>query len=271
MEYTDEQLASLAKERPKNESGKRFVLSQNETLRSRLDIVKQEVEKLKEKYPEVLSLCLFGSMVKGTAHEGSDIDGELFIDTSVIAEREGVSERELIEEIPGRDRLYLTQEVAKKYILELREAIKASAGLEDEDVHHIRSMPISEQIIDREIERMVDYYRALDKYENDIEKWYGSQPLNRGDIDAELERLKSRPGRPQFISPELCEMFYLDVGGGIKKYRKMFVAKLLQLGVEGERLWQETIKGTEMMENNLSTDENKRYPRTLAEAVEVYG
>ena len=65
-------------------------------------------------------------------------------------------------------------------------------------------------------------------------------------------------------------MFHLDVGGGIRKYRKAFIDELAKLGPEGERLWEETIRSTEMMENNLSLDESRHYPRTLSEAVEVY-
>ncbi len=65
-------------------------------------------------------------------------------------------------------------------------------------------------------------------------------------------------------------MFYLDVGGGIRKYRKLFIEKLSKLGIDGEKIWADTIMGTEMMENNLSLDETKRYPRTLAEAIKLY-
>jgi len=74
-----ERQASLRKERPDNKSDKRFLLSREQFSKDRIEALREEIDAMKSKYPEVLSLCLFGSMVKGTAHEESDIDGYLLL------------------------------------------------------------------------------------------------------------------------------------------------------------------------------------------------
>ena len=275
-----ERLESLSKERARNESDKRFVLSKEAFSVQRLDAVKQEVDRLKEKYPEVLSLCLFGSMVKGTAHEGSDIDGELFIDTSIIARQEGVSEDQILDSTPNRNRGYLTEEVAKKYLLELRAAIKEKTGLTDEGVKHIRSMPISEKVINDRIASAQLYYEKRKHIANErgaytqkLLDWQRNKPPRGSSIDLMLENEKNKPSYPKlpdFVSTGLGPLFHLDVGGGIRTYRKLFIDKLVARGEVGEQIWADTISSTIDMENNFSNVPDKRYPRTLKEAQEVY-
>ncbi len=269
-QYTPEELESLAKDRPKNETEKRFVLSPEEFSRERLQAVKDEIAEMQAKYPEVLSLCMFGSMVKGTAHEGSDIDAYLYIDSELAAQREGIPEEEILEHYPDDNQTYLTKEVAKKYILEFREGLKEKAGLEDEAVEHVRSRPISEKVIYDEIESLLDYYKRKEEFEANTEKWFDSEPPKGSDIEALVAYQKAKPERPEHMSPSLGSMFHLDAGGGIRKYRKVFVQKLSQMGAEGERIWTDTIMGTEMLENNLSLDDTKRYPRLLKDAMKAY-
>jgi predicted nucleotidyltransferase len=268
--YTSDQIESLNKQRPKNESEKRFVLSTEEFSRERLNAVKNEVVEMQQKYPEVLSLCMYGSMVKGTAHEGSDIDGYLFIDSELASERAGLSEEEILEKYSYDNQMYLTKDVAEKYSTEFREGLKQKVNLKDEDVEHIRSRPISKKVIDDEIETLLRYYRELEKHEVDMEKWFDSEPQRGSNIDDLLAYQKSKPKRPEYVAPSLGPMFHLDVGNGIKKYRKLFIEKLNQLGIEGEKIWEDTIRGTEMLENNLSLDEDKHYPRSLKDATKIY-
>ncbi len=269
-EYTAEELESLAKDRPKNETEKRFVLSPEEFSKERLRAVKDEMAEMQAKYSEVLSLCMFGSMVKGTAHEGSDIDAYLYIDSELAAQREGIPEENILEHYSGDNQTHLTKDVAKKYALEFRGGLKEKAGLEDEAVEHIRSMPISEKVINDEIESLLDYYKRKEEFEADTEKWFDSEPPRGSDIEALLAYQKAKPERPEHMSPSLGSMFHLDAGGGIRKYRKLFVEKLSQMGTEGEKIWTDTIMGTEMLENNLSLDDTKRYPRLLKDAVKLY-
>ncbi len=272
--YTPEQLESLTKERPKNETNKRFVLSKETFAQERMQAVREAVDEIKEKHDEVLSFCMFGSMTKGTAHVGSDIDGYLFIDSERIAQKDGVPEDQVLRAIEGQspNMTYLTEEVAKKYILEFRDSIKNKSDLKDKDVGHVRTRPISEKVIDKEISSFLTYFKDLDVYKEASTLWFKNYPTRgTSSVDELIAREKAKPHFPEKVSSSLSLMFHLDIGGGIKKYRKLFIKKLQELGPEGERIWTDTITSTEMMENNLSTDKTKRYPRTLAEAVEVYG
>jgi hypothetical protein len=46
---------------------KRFVLTRLEFAQERMQGIKEVVSKLQKKHPEILSFCMFGSMVKGAA------------------------------------------------------------------------------------------------------------------------------------------------------------------------------------------------------------
>lgn len=63
---------------------KRFKLSGEPFAKERLAKVKTTVDVLKREHPEILSFCLFGSMVKGKAKPESDIDGYLFVDADSV-------------------------------------------------------------------------------------------------------------------------------------------------------------------------------------------
>ena len=269
-EYTPEQLASLQKDRPKNETDKRFVLSKEEFLTNRLHALKGETGEMQDKYDEVLSVCLFGSMVKGTAHQGSDIDGYLFVDSGVIAQKEGVDESEILESKKTTDGMFLSKPLADKYISEFRNSLKEKTDLDDEGVEGIKILPMSERVIDEEIEVLLKYFRDKENYDIEYDNWLDAEPKHGSDVKELLEYQKSKPKRPEFVTGNLSHIFHLDVGGGIRKYRKFLIDKLKGLGEDGEKIWAGTIQGTEMLENNLSTDDSKRYPRTLDEAVKVY-
>lgn len=62
----------------------RFLLSNNPELQKRLKKLQEAVAELKKDFPEIVSLNLFGSMVKGYANETSDIDGYLMVDGTLI-------------------------------------------------------------------------------------------------------------------------------------------------------------------------------------------
>jgi len=275
-ELSSKELESLSKARPENETSKRFVLSKEDFSKERLTAIKTVVEEIKEKYPEILSLCMFGSMVKGTAHEGSDIDAYLYIDSEKASERRGVTEEQIHVTSDRVGEVYLKKEVAELYILEFRNRLKEMADLEDVDVEHIRSRPISEKIINDEIKSLTDYFNDKEKVEtycDRLDEWEKKKPETGVAIDVLVKHYESRPEMPssqRFVMPNLGPMFHLEVGGDIRKYRKMFLEKLLELGPLGEKIWATTIESTEMMENNLSTDKSKRYPRTLEDAIRVY-
>ncbi len=253
--------------RPKNETDHRFVLSKEQFSRDRILAVKEQVKEMKDKYPEFLSMNLFGSMIKGTAHEKSDIDGVVFVDTDIIAKRIGLNEDELIK-YNERGHLVLSQDIAKEYTLAMRNGLKEKTGLSDEFVSDIRTSPISEAVIDMDINKSLKYYRAKDAYDSDYDNWVKSRPKRGCSIDDLINHEKSQPKRPEYTKTDLGQMFNLDVGGGIKKYRSMLIEKLNNLGADGERIWSDLVETAELYENGLGS--TQRYPRTLEDARKLY-
>ena len=59
---------------------KRFLLSHSPEVRKKLAVLQEAVRELKTRYPEVVSLGIFGSHTKGYANTESDIDGHLFVE-----------------------------------------------------------------------------------------------------------------------------------------------------------------------------------------------
>lgn len=254
--------------RPRNETDKRYVLSREQFSVDRIKAVKDQVMEMKSKHPEFLSMCMFGSMVKGTAHDKSDIDGVIFVDSEVIAREKGVSEEELVQ-YNDKGLIELSVDIAREYALEMRNGIKEKTGLSDEYVADIKTFPISEGVINRDISKSISYYEAKDKYEIDNDNWNRTAPERGSSADELIQHQKSKPIRPEYAKTDLGQMFNLDVGGGIKKYRTLLINKLQGLGVQGERIWTDLIETAEFYENG--TGSTQRYPRTLEGAVKLYG
>ncbi len=245
-----------------NAQDKRFVISPNEFGLKRLDAVQRSIEDIKAQNPEVLSLVVFGSTVKGESHDKSDIDGYIFVNPSLSQDQN----LHVVEE-PTATRL--EPEIAGAYTSQLRNRIMDSTGLTSDQVAGIKILPISEEIINKQVADLVDTLNKLKSYNLERER-------------RELEFLASNPNslyweiRPMELKspspkPNLYTMFHLEIGGGIRDYRDYLIKRLEQEGDFGEEIWREIIEITEMMEQNMSYNTNKRYPRNLTEAKEVYG
>ena len=82
---------------------KRFLLSSSPELRERMSKLQDTVYELKEKYPEIISLGLYGSFTKGYATPESDIDAKVNIDTEICVNSENPSTPEfIVEELKDR-------------------------------------------------------------------------------------------------------------------------------------------------------------------------
>lgn len=117
-------------------------------------------------------------------------------------------------------------------------------NLTDDQVKHILIKPISEDIINSQLEKIVERMKKED--ENQIQN----------------------KNKMVYISSNLYKMFHLETGGGIRKYRKYLVNKLCAFGEIGERIWREIISDTSSMEHLNS--EGIKYPWTLEEANKMY-
>ena len=85
------------KKMTEHRKGNRFSISEKPFVKERFKVIREALKEIKKKYPEVLSFCIFGSMVrldrdpalwktkgKEGPREDSDIDGYLFIDSEKI-------------------------------------------------------------------------------------------------------------------------------------------------------------------------------------------
>ncbi|HLD25573.1 MAG TPA: nucleotidyltransferase domain-containing protein [Candidatus Andersenbacteria bacterium] len=223
-------------------SEKRFHLSPESFNQERIQGIKNAMREIKQESPEVLALTMFGSMVKGTARERSDIDGYLFVDADEVAKK--YPTRDVIETVTENDdyfvsTTYLKPDIDAIYKSALREKLQKSLKLSNEQVKDIRIRPISNEIIDKEI--------------------------------ANLTEAQKKSERPALASSNLSAMFHLGVGLEIRPYRHHLIDKLSQMGDSGEKIWKEVIGATEINEQNFTYNDKKHYPRSLAEARQTYG
>ena len=258
---------------------KRFQLSGEKFAKERMATVKEVVKSLQSKHPEVLSLCMFGSMTTGTARPESDIDGYLFVDVTKSAAARKTSPDAIIEtqksDHSRTPTAYFTEEVAADYTLPIRDALKSKLGLSDEHVEHIRSRPISREIIDQQVNSVVGQIQELEKYKLAMAERELNDPFDKPDSTPEEIQAywDNRPEHPPFpdVGTNLSAMFHLETGGGIREYRQYLLDKLGGLGETGEKVWRVVIERTEAMEQHLRTGTEVNYPRSLEKAREVYG
>ncbi|MFA6193812.1 MAG: nucleotidyltransferase domain-containing protein [Parcubacteria group bacterium] len=235
-----------------NKSEKRFRLSKEDFAKERIEGVRDTFQEVKKDYPEILSFCLFGSLVKGDTKLESDIDMAVFVDAEQLECRFGnigrYAGKPVVKKTIDREKgaIVLDTEMRVDVVRPIRNAIreilKKRLGLIDNQVRDILIKPISEDIIDSHVEEMV---RGIEKENNDPKKF-----------------------ETVYISRNLYEMFHLETGGGIRKYRKYLIDKLCAMGETGERVWGEIVSDTSSMEH--SHPDNIRYPRTLEEVKKIY-
>lgn len=68
---------------------KRFKLSKDDFAKERIAAIREIFNEVKIDYPEILSFCLFGSLVKGNSKQESDIDMVVFVDADQLERRFG--------------------------------------------------------------------------------------------------------------------------------------------------------------------------------------
>lgn len=257
---------------------KRFILSKEEFAERRIETVKGVVKELKQKHPEILSLCMFGSMTTGNARLESDIDGYLFVDADVVAKKLGRKEDDILDKTEANVEYFKYDSKLKipDWAQEIRDQLKEKLNLSDEQVKHIRTRPISESIIDQHLDGLMGQIKKAEDYRQQLKRWETSEPQTSGRIE-DLEKLteyyKQKPEHPGLpdSSTNLFGMFHLETGGGIKNYREYLIGRLLTSGEIGEKAWKEIIKTTEELESHLQSNAGKKYPRILEEAKKVYG
>lgn len=248
----------------------RFVIPKESIGYERLVETQTIVKELKNEDPAILSLCIFGSNVKGTATEKSDIDGWLFVDPSVVALQSDHEEKDLVEictmgeSFYATEEIHFTKDIEQKYNDLIRNEIKRKLDLSDEQVKHIRTRPLSESIIDRYITKWDSWAEEMKEYE--------ARKIQHDIEIADHNFSGSFPHLPQNMhTGYIPYIFHMALGHGIEKYRRYVINNLIDRGETGELMWKELIDGTVIMENYLESNPKISYPRNLAEAISLYG
>jgi predicted nucleotidyltransferase len=238
---------------PKDELGpKRFEIQSEGFVRERFKAVRKGLDLIKKDNPNILGLTIYGSMVKGRAHEASDIDGYLYIDAERLAREE--EESALNERREPRQVTFNVGEVGKlaTYPAEhLYDVFKPliiarfteSGHLKEEQVQDINVRPISAEIINEHIESMV--HKLTESRETGTE--------------AQIEP-----------SQNLFGLFHLAIGHELDTFRTQVIEKLEALGGDGELIWRAIINESEKLEQYMYTDTRINYPKTLASARKKY-
>lgn len=259
---------------------KRFELSREQFARDRVQAIRDTIDFVKKERPEIVSFALFGSLVKGNTRPESDIDMYVFIDADSVQEKHP-DEQVVVDKkwnfnldrgegpravtFRWKDFTIPTREGYYEYVVG---ELTSRVPLTHEQVKHIHPVPVSEEIIDEMLDDISDSYT---EYPSGIESSivYLARQLHEG--DAAKEKTANSRIEPNQL---LYSMFFLDAGGGLRKYRRHLIERLSSLGGVGEKIWKDLIRSTEAWEQKLGLLEKtsgKRYPRSLVEARLLYG
>lgn len=245
---------------------KRFVLSHEQFAKDRIEGVRSSVDHLQQEHPEILGLTLYGSTVKGTSTEASDIDGFVFVDAEkVLGSQDSEITKEVIDDKYG-DSMgdFFEDSTQIKYEELVRGVLRSQAGLTEEQVKHVRIRPVSKRIIDTQIAQLSDYVDRLSEHKIKYSEYLSG-------ITSGGKRIE-RPEMPETVPTtyNLSGLFHLKVGKGIEAYRAYTVDKLSSMGSNGEQVWGQIIESVESLERNMHSGTQIRYPRTLEEARRAY-
>ncbi len=242
-------MTDLNRKRPYVEQAHRFILSENPERRKELRAIRDAFYELKSEKPEYLSMCVYGSRVQGYETEESDVDAAVFIDVSAI-HPDGDSFVTFVDEYEY-NRVALNPDDYAQYSDELRSVMLRVLNSQDKErVRNLEPLPISEEVIDYLVDRLVTYVKNVIAFETSSDL-QGEYPNFREDV------------RP------LAKMFHLEIGGGIIKYRKYLIDKLKQQPSDvRERAWMYIYENFKDFEQAFGFVDygNKYYPKTFDEA-----
>ncbi|MDP3725953.1 MAG: nucleotidyltransferase domain-containing protein [bacterium] len=277
-----------SKKKPDKIAPKRFSLNKEEFALKRITALKETVQEMKKRYPEIISFGLFGSMSRGQMTETSDIDGYLFVDAEQVqnAENElyGKNAQSVVEyhrDASGEDVVksvytypHFRDEIDEGYQRSLQNTLhQRIPDFSEEQIKHVRVLPLSNEVIDTLVDDLINSHEGWREYNERLQTVYP-----QGASEKEILASKDNLNMPQTyfdISLLLRSIFHVDVGGGLKLYRAYLIEKLEKAGPVGRHIWKRIIEDVERWEQKLGSKgklpTEVRYPRTLVEAKDVYG
>ena len=197
---------------------KRFQIpKEGEGWYERLKGVQDVIRTMQQECPEVLSFTVYGSVVKGTATERSDIDGTLFID--ITPSEDEVLNQDILEAVQS-----------ERYVDRFKYDLEHQLGFTPEQVgNDIYIETISEQDVEN---AAAQYLADKERFAEELEVWRrtrratGKTEKNLFGIEVPIYEYDGEEPRPPKFPLNIMAMFNMDIGGGIRKYRKRFLETL---------------------------------------------
>lgn len=270
------------------ENIKRFHIQPEVFAHERIKAIREAVEELKIQHPEILSLNLFGSLVKGKTKQESDIDAFVYIDTDLIPQKQGETPVYVIAEhqepldvnelnIQRIDMgMHLRPDLYDLYGEMFPKKIKEKIpDLTERQLEHIVALPMAKESLNILLDRLIESRKAELAFWKEIEKINPNIKTREAFIKMAKQHaeIKIPKGIVEISDRNLANMFLLEVGGGIRKYRKILIDRLLHEGEVGEKIWNEMIMHVETWEQKVGYKDlptQVHYPRTLVEAKRAY-
>lgn len=232
------------------EDPRRLILSNLPRMREMVKALRQGFSEAREERPEIVSLGVYGSSVKGTAREESDIDAILSVDPEKIKGNLRPETRfSRLQPFTDRDKILTSRAVI---IAECFQFLETSHFYED-----LLAKAAKKHVGKKERKTLEKKLIGVVAY-----------PLNKKIIDDHLARMQKNPN---LVSYNLTSMFFVDLGGGLLVFRKYFFDKLDQMDKkEAEAIWQKTIYHLQAAEQFPFIVQGKEYPWNLEEAKKLY-
>ncbi len=255
---------------------KRFEISHDTISRERLNAIATTVRELRKKHTFVVGSVLFGSLSKAKQLDEhmarkSDVDLIIYIDTDELKinydafEQDRDSERfneweeidkELHEHYDPRSDDEKMLELTSQYIGDIAEnmfkaKISKKSRLPKNIGFVVKPISLTGGYSIHERFRQVFRYHNLESFINS--KSYNLEPLHYSSV---------------------ALPWALDIGGGLTKYRRAYLAQLQQLDPqEREQEWRVTMHIIRFYERQGSIPEKikTQYPESYAEALKYYG
>jgi len=264
---------------------KRFAVSPDSYSRERLKTIRSIYLDLKQELPDVsIAFSLGGSLAKGkelTADSAgtTDIDLYVFYDD----EQARINYAHLLQKNPAYTELF-----NKKVQIIRRRREERKEHPEEEYVGQVAGSEAVKEYINNFIKtKMRANLENMGFTEATFEKGCSIIPevITASEHNSIMDRLRKYEdslGYPDYFGEHpqqasalsLAKCFYLDMGGGFKKYRQEF---LKQLGVMGkataEEKWQNVKNAIEGIERagDIPDKTKPQYPQTFTDACKYYG
>jgi hypothetical protein len=239
---------------------KRFSVSKDVYSRERLNSLMRVYKELKSEFPSMeIGLSLFGSLSKGKvldateeSQKSADVDLGVYFKACPLSDDKYF--QQLLDKYP---KLRMKYEDMKNYI---------DMARDQGDINVVRytcfKIFLEDHIKSKLPYKMNMFLGHTDKFDglnNVYEIIFASVASGR---------VSSR------LTAEYTAFFALDVGGGMKQYRKEFLTTLLKnyKRIDAERMWKDLIQYIYLVERNFKSDISiNKFPKDIEAACKAYG